>query len=553
VPAITLSQIYAGLHYADQSKWAGGLVTYSVPQPGGGSYWASSSYPAGDEPFNAAYGTLSADQRLAFIDAMELWDRVTALELLLVSDNAFGQGTIRIAFTNAADYTDSETTAAYAYSPPPVGQAPFDFEGDIWLDDEYKPEAFAQGSFIFGTVLHEIGHALGLKHPHEDAPLPAGFDNTRWTLMSYNDFADSRRRYFVEEDGGLSGYAYTVQPATPMVLDIAAIQGLYGAASVATGDNVYTIDEDFDWILTIVDSGGVDTIDLSDHVYASDIDLRPGEFSSVSYYSVAEQIADWTARFPNSAGFIRNFLERADTYTWSDNVATSLETVIENVRLGAANDTLNGNSASNSVSGGAGSDRIFGAAGADTIDGGAAGAAGNFLRGDDGADSIVGGADFDDAHGNMGNDTVSTGAGDDYCVGGKDNDLLFGGDGFDLVYGNLGDDTCHGEAGADIIRGGQGNDTLAGGLGDDFVSGDRGDDTMTGGAGADVFHSSMDAGIDRVLDFRVDDGDRVLLDPGTVFTVMQIGGDTVIQMAAGQVILVGVTASSLPPGTIFGT
>jgi serralysin len=63
----------------------------------------------------------------------------------------------------------------------------------------------------------------------------------------------------------------------------------------------------------------------------------------------------------------------------------------------------------------------------------------------------------------------------------------------------------------------------------------------------------MDAGIDRVLDFRVDDGDRVLLDPGTVFTVMQIGGDTVIQMAAGQVILVGVTASSLPPGTIFGT
>ena len=102
------------------------------------------------------------------------------------------------------------------------------------------------------------------------------------------------------------------------------------------------------------------------------------------------------------------------------------------------------------------------------------------------------------------------------------------------------------------MRGGQGGDTLAGGDGADFVSGDRGDDTMVGGAGADIFHSSSDAGIDRVLDFSLADGDRVLLDPGTTFSLAQVGGDTVIQMTAGQVILVGVTMSSLPPGTIFG-
>jgi serralysin len=62
----------------------------------------------------------------------------------------------------------------------------------------------------------------------------------------------------------------------------------------------------------------------------------------------------------------------------------------------------------------------------------------------------------------------------------------------------------------------------------------------------------MDAGIDRVLDFSLAEGDRVQLDPGTTFTVVQVGGDTVIQMSAGQVVLVGVMASSLPPGTIFG-
>ncbi len=101
------------------------------------------------------------------------------------------------------------------------------------------------------------------------------------------------------------------------------------------------------------------------------------------------------------------------------------------------------------------------------------------------------------------------------------------------------------------MRGGQGNDTLSGGAGADFVSGDRGDDTMTGGLGADIFHSSSDAGIDRVLDFSVAETDRVLLDPGRIFTVMQIGGDTVIQMSNAKVVLVGISMSSLPSGTIF--
>ena len=122
----------------------------------------------------------------------------------------------------------------------------------------------------------------------------------------------------------------------------------------------------------------------------------------------------------------------------------------------------------------------------------------------------------------------------------------------DYVYGNLGDDTCNGDDGNDIVRGGQGSDVVNGGAGDDFVSGDKGDDTMTGGAGADLFHTFSDAGIDRVLDFSVAQGDRVLLDPGTQFTVMQVGGDTVIMMNAGQMVLVGIQMSSLPPGSIFG-
>jgi Ca2+-binding RTX toxin-like protein len=182
--------------------------------------------------------------------------------------------------------------------------------------------------------------------------------------------------------------------------------------------------------------------------------------------------------------------------------------------------------------------------GADVVD---------YLRGDAGDDQVWGGALFDDINGNMGNDTGHGGYGDDWVVGGKDNDVLFGDAGSDIVYGNLGSDTCDGGSGADLVRGGQADDLVRGGAGDDWLSGDRGNDTISGGTGADTFHTFSEAGIDRVTDFSAAEGDRVQLDPGTAYTATQVGADTVIDMGAGnQMILEGVQLSSLPAGWIFG-
>ena len=206
--------------------------------------------------------------------------------------------------------------------------------------------------------------------------------------------------------------------------------------------------------------------------------------------------------------------------------------------------------------GAAGGDTLQAGTGNDTVTGGANGA--NYLRGNEGDDSISGGAQFDDINGNMGNDTLHGNAGDDWVVGGKDNDVQFGDAGDDIVWGNLGNDTLDGGDGADQLRGGQGDDVLTGGAGNDFLSGDRGNDTITGGTGADIFHGSQDAGIDKVLDFHLAEGDRVMLDPGTTFTVSQVGADTVIDMGASpdgtpnQMILVGVQMSTLTGDWIFG-
>jgi Ca2+-binding RTX toxin-like protein len=84
------------------------------------------------------------------------------------------------------------------------------------------------------------------------------------------------------------------------------------------------------------------------------------------------------------------------------------------------------------------------------------------------------------------------------------------------------------------------------------MAGDRGNDTISGGAGADVFHTFGAAGLDRVTDFNAAEGDRVNLLAGTTYTLAQAGTDTLIDMGGGaEMILVGVTLSSLPSGWIF--
>jgi Ca2+-binding RTX toxin-like protein len=211
---------------------------------------------------------------------------------------------------------------------------------------------------------------------------------------------------------------------------------------------------------------------------------------------------------------------------------------------------LEGVEGQDTLQGAGGDDTIFGGAGSDSLtgDGGS-----DYVRGEDGDDRLTGGDAFDDLHGNMGNDTVSGEAGGDWVVGGKDNDLLSGGDGDDLVYGNLGADTCEGGPGADIVRGGQQDDILRGGDGNDILFGDRDADTISGEAGADIFSTHGDAGLDRVLDFRIAEGDRVQLLPGTKYTLAQVGADTVISMTGGgQMVLVDVQVSTLTGNWIFG-
>ena len=158
-----------------------------------------------------------------------------------------------------------------------------------------------KGNYAWTSAIHELGHALGLKHGQEtDGPANTAmtFDHNsmEFSVMTYLSYVGA------SANGGYTnenwGFAQTL-----MMYDIAAIQSMYGANfGLNSGDSVYTFSSTTGQVfingagqgapggnrifLTIWDGGGNDTYDFSN--YPSDgnisqlIDLSPGGWSLVS-------------------------------------------------------------------------------------------------------------------------------------------------------------------------------------------------------------------------------------------------------------------------------
>ena len=161
-----------------------------------------------------------------------------------------------------------------------------------------------------------------------------------------------------------------------MLYDIATAQYMYGEETTNDGDNSYGYDDKPLLIHTIVDSGGMDTIDASGVTRSSTINLTPGTFSSIGIYTKAQQLADIEANFGGSVkSNVETFMATLDgnaasgdsIYTGVDNVAIASGTLIENVYGGSGDDTITGNHLNNTFQAGEGDDTIDGGTGdADT-------------------------------------------------------------------------------------------------------------------------------------------------------------------------------------------
>lgn len=191
--------------------------------------------------------------------------------------------------TGAADInfgTNNQASSA-GYANPPNGSG--DHGVFLMLDKaEATNQSFSYGSYGWQTVIHEIGHTLGLKHPGNynaggggtPGPyLPKATDNSRFSVMSYTPATDANKVTALA-----SGYSYTgMSPSTYMTYDIAALQYIYGANTTSDVDSTHqTLSFTKDWqgfeTVWAADGG---TLDASTMTRANIIDLREGAYSSI--------------------------------------------------------------------------------------------------------------------------------------------------------------------------------------------------------------------------------------------------------------------------------
>ena len=109
----------------------------------------------------------------------------------------------------------------------------------------------------------------------------------------------------------------------------------------------------------------------------------------------------------------------------------------------------------------------------------------------------------------------------DVLLGAGGADELRGARGGDRLEGGRGNDQVMGGDGADELFGGAGNDAIFGGYGHDTINGGGGDDQIRGGYGDDLY--MLSAGEDVIEDFRLSENDRLSLQAGLSYELVQDG------------------------------
>ncbi|MCP3384645.1 FG-GAP-like repeat-containing protein [Bradyrhizobium sp. CCGUVB4N] len=341
------------------TKWSG-TISYSFPTSS--STYANPYSGGSGEPTTSGFSAAPTQMQAAINYAIALIQSYTNAS---ITYNGSGSADIMVAQSPAANPT------SYAYYPGNYAAG-----GDVWFGTQYDYTQAQLGNYYFTTALHELGHAMGLKHSQEtggvaNVAVPSAHDDSEYTVMSYRSYVGGPLTGYTNE-----AYGY---PQTYMANDILALQTLYGANyNTQSGNTVYTwspttgqefingvgqlapgggvggsANRIYD---TVWDGNGVDTYDLSNYTTNLTINLNPGASSVFSTTQLA-----YLGNGHYAAGNVYNaYLYNGDARSYIDN-ATG----------GSGNDTIIGNVIANVLKGGAGNDTITGGGGNDTIIGGA--------------------------------------------------------------------------------------------------------------------------------------------------------------------------------------
>ncbi len=323
----------------------------------------------------ANFKPVTPEQTAAIQTAFNLLSSYTLLTFEAASSSS--TASLRLARNAPEPPANPSSTGGY---PPSMDEKGVPYgtygSGDAWLAGNANVTANYFGTDEFSTIIHEIGHTLGLKHGHETSPngaLAREFDNHQFSVLTYRTYTDSPFDPIQREADGSSPQSY-------MMFDISALQSMYGANFSRLGkEDTYRWDASGQHLIngqpapntglsstgkifsTIWTQGAAATYDLSAFSQDQVDDLRPGHWLTFSNSQLADlKFGDTSPEF-KAQGNIYNALLYQD----------DLRSAIANLITGSGNDTLIGNARDNVLKAGDGNDIIVTSGGNDTVSGGA--------------------------------------------------------------------------------------------------------------------------------------------------------------------------------------
>lgn len=239
-------------------------------------------------------------------------------------------------------------------------------------NDQTTNTSPARGNYGWQTLVHEIGHAIGLKHPGNynaggggGTPpyLSDSTDNQRNTIMSYNAPADTSVYNYklttTTRGVSLSGSVSKVGVYGFMQYDLAALQYLYGANTKTNGNGQTTVFTNaWKGLQTLWAPVANTTIDAKSVTNNNIIDMRDGAFSSINILpTTPTDIAAIDKKYGSSFGAT---YAKANTYFGYNNVAVAEGSKIGTVMGGTKVDVIYANTDNGlTIDGGAGSDIAY--------------------------------------------------------------------------------------------------------------------------------------------------------------------------------------------------
>lgn len=295
-----------------------GWQTGNVGSPTTITYSFLKQAPLAGGDGGTGFVAFSAAQQQTVRDLFYVLQNQTGLAFAEVAGDA---GQIRLGVNQQTN------TRGYSYIPDEFkGDAR---AGDVWIDQE-TAAVMTPGQEGYYVLLHELAHALGLQHPLTEADMSGA-------TVLLNTFSSINNTVMLDVSAASAGGSW---PTWFGSFDLQALRYLYGTRAYASGNDTYTV-KDASSSMTIIDDGGMDTLDASTVSVSVSIDLRGGKSSSIG------MDLDGTSKF--------------------NNVAIATGSLIENVMGSPYDDVIIGNEQNNLVTFMGGNDIVDGQGGVDTI------------------------------------------------------------------------------------------------------------------------------------------------------------------------------------------